>query len=75
MALVRCEGCGRPRRRTRTYVLAVQPVGYPDTAAVCGRSECAQPGLVWLSEEEKVEYDRGQCIFSVPSAAVKIKVI
>lgn len=75
MALVRCEGCGPPRGRTLTYVLAVHPVGYPNTAAICGRSECKQPGLVWLSEEEKAEYDRGQRIFSVPSAAVKVKVV
>ena len=74
MALVRYTQCGSPRGRTRRYVVAVKPVGYPDTAAICGRSKCGHPGLVWLDESEKVAYDNGERIFEVPNAAVKIRV-
>ena len=74
MALVRCKQCGPPRGRTRTYVGSVQPLGYPETAAACGRARCERPGLVWLDEQDKAEYDRGQRVFPVPNAAVKIRV-
>lgn len=74
MALVRCKQCGRPRGIRRTYVTSVQPLGYPETAAICGRAGCERPGLVWLDEQDKAEYERGKRVFSVPNAAVKIKV-
>jgi hypothetical protein len=75
MALVRCKRCGKPKGRTHRYVLSVEPVGYPDTAAICGLSGCERPGLVWLDEDEKSAYARGQRVFRVPNAAVKIRVI
>jgi hypothetical protein len=75
MALVRCERCGRPKGRRHAYVVSVKPVGYPETAAICGSTGCERPGLVWLDEREKAQYERGQRVFSVPSAAVKIKVV
>lgn len=74
MALVRCEDHGRPRGITQTYVQATYPLGYPDTAAICGRAGCRNPGLVWLNEDEKTAYDSGERVFSVPNAAVKIQV-
>jgi hypothetical protein len=74
MALVRCKRCGRPEGRTQTYVIGAEPVGYPDTAAVCGLSGCENPGLVWLNRGERRAFLDGKRIFSVPSAAVKIKV-
>jgi len=74
MALVRCKQRGRPKGIRRTYLASVQPLGYPGTAAICGRAGCERPGLVWLDERDKAEYDRGQRVFSVPNAAVKIKV-
>lgn len=75
MALVRCEQCGPPRGGGRNYVASVKPLGYPETAAICGRADCERPGLVWLDEEDKAEYDQGQRIVSLPTAAVRIKVI
>ncbi len=74
MALVRCDTCGKPRGRTRTYVEAVEPLGYPDTAAICGRTHCKKPGMVWLDLEESLGYHLGERIFSVPHAAMKVKV-
>ena len=74
MALVRCIDHGRPGGGKRTYVISVKPVGYPKTAAICGRSGCQRPGLVWLDEEDKRTYDNGERIVRVPNSAVKIKV-
>lgn len=74
MALVRCEHQGCPRGITQTYVQAVHPVGYPNSAAICGRANCRNVGLVRLNEEEKMAWERGERVFSVPNAAVKIKV-
>ncbi len=74
MALVRCKQCGSPKGRTRKYVTFAPPLGYPDTAAICGRAGCERPGVVWLDEQDKKGYDSGQRIFTVPNAAVKIRV-
>jgi hypothetical protein len=74
MAIVRCE-IHKPRGRTRNYVSKVKPVGYPDTAMVCGSITCNAPGLVWLEEEESSAYDRGQRIFQSFTATMKMRVI
>lgn len=74
MALVRCKQCGAPRGRTRSYTISVEPVGYPDTAVVCGASGCERPGLVWLEQQERMAYNRGQRVFELPTAATKVKV-
>ena len=74
MALVRCEQCGMPKGRTRKYIRSVEPVGYPDTALICGIAGCTNHGLVWLEAHEWEEYQSGQRIFRPPSASVKFKV-
>jgi len=74
MALVRCEKHGYPKGRTTDYVRSVEPVGYPDTAVVCGLKGCDHPGLVWLTQEEDAAYAVGRRIFQLPTYAVKIKV-
>ncbi len=75
MALVRCENCGLDHSRTtRNYVTKVKPVGYPNTAVICGLSKCRGPGLVWLEQDEFKEYENGERVFSIPSFATKIRV-
>jgi len=74
MALVRCEKCGRPQGTKRKYVQPVLPVGYPNTAAVCGRPGCDKPGLVWLDQNEWQAYQKGQRVFEIPNRAMKVKV-
>lgn len=73
MALVRCEGHGKPKGSTRNYVAGVEPVGYPDTAAICGRANCESPGLGWLDTHEHEAYQEGQRIFEMSTATVKIR--
>jgi hypothetical protein len=73
MALVRCERHGKPKGRSVNYILHVKPVGWPVTAAVCGRSGCERPGLIWLSEEESRSYDGGQRVFEFNNASMKVR--
>ena len=73
MALVRCNHHGKPKGRTVTYVQSVKPLGWPDTAAICGRSGCEEPGLIWLSVEETRAYAKGQRVFGFNNAAMKVR--
>lgn len=57
----------------RRYVGYVLPIGYPETAAICGR--CNAPGVVWLDEEEADCYEQGERIFQASNAFTKIKVV
>lgn len=73
MALVRCQRHGRPEGRTRTYVQSVEPVGFPETAAICGRHECEEPGLIWLEPQEAAAYQVGQRVFHSESATMRVR--
>lgn len=74
MALVRCrEKHGHPKGRGgRVYVGYVLPIGYPETAVVCGR--CDRPGVVWLDESDAEAFRQGRRVFEVGSNAVKVRV-
>ncbi len=74
MALVRCSRHGNPEGRTNHYVTSVCPLGYPNTAALCGRKGCKEPGLVWLTVEEEFAYLKGERVFDLPVAAMKVRV-
>ncbi len=73
MALVRCEKHGKPKGRTLTYVRSVKPLGWPDTAAICGRRGCEYPGLIWLTDQESQAYEKGQRVFSFNNASMKVR--
>lgn len=73
MAIVRCEK-HEPVGRTRSYASAVEPVGYPDTALVCGLKQCEEPGLVWLEQDELDTYKSGGRVFFMPTFAAKLRV-
>lgn len=73
MAIVRCVE-HLPEGRKAEYVMSLNPIGYPDTAAVCGREGCEQPGLVWLTEDERLAYVDGQRVFEVKTNAIKVRV-
>ena len=62
MAVVRCA-VHKPNGRTRNYVVHVEPIGFPDTALVCGGKHCSSPGYIWLDEGDKADYERGERIF------------
>ena len=74
MALVRCEICGQPKGKTRKYIRMVEPLNYPNTAAICGRPGCSRAGKVWLEAHEWRQYQNGTRIFSMTTNTTKVKV-
>jgi hypothetical protein len=73
MALVRCARHGKPRGRTYRYTRSVKPVGWPDTAAICGGSGCTRAGLIWLTDRESGAYDQGKRVFEFNNASMKVR--
>lgn len=78
MAIVRCQD--HPPRNA-SYEIAVKPVGYPETALICGRDddEHTEWGWVFLRSEEYDEYQSGKRVFSLwgpdsSSTAAKVRV-
>lgn len=77
MALVRChDHYPNPNMTERNYVVAVEPVGYPRTAAICGRKGRGhnEPGHVLLHESEYEQYQQGQRVFDPNTGSVDIRV-
>ena len=72
MALCRClEEHGYPQGRLENYIAYASPVGYPNTAIVCGR--CDTSGVIWLTASETQAYQNGQRIFEGPNAFTRIR--
>ena len=69
MAIVRCKDC---RVRSTKYVESVEPLGYPETAAICGSPQCERPGLIWLTTEELAAYRAGQRVFRLATNTTKV---
>jgi hypothetical protein len=64
MALCRCDACGVDESKSKKdYVAFVNPVGYPNTAMICGKTNCTNPAKVWLDEGEFADYQNGVRIF------------
>jgi hypothetical protein len=73
MALARCEN--HPSRgRTKAYVTTRLPIGYPSSAVICGRPDCAENAKIYLTQEEENNYQLGQRIFSYDSNVAKVMV-
>jgi hypothetical protein len=72
MALCRClESHAWPTGRISNYISYALPIGYPDTALICGL--CSNPGVIWLTQSEENAYQRGDRIFEGPNAFCKMK--
>ena len=78
MAIVRCQD--HPPRNTN-YTIAVKPVGYPETALICGREDGQHDeiGWVYLLPDEYEEYQEGRRVFGLwgpdsSSSAAKVRV-
>jgi hypothetical protein len=75
MAIMRCKlhspSTSGTSRRFRGYA---KPVGYPNTAAICGKEGCEAPARLWLSDAEMSQYERGARIFIVRTYSARIKI-
>jgi|Deesub1362A_J573_1020465.scaffolds.fasta_scaffold06047_7 hypothetical protein len=47
MALCRCLD-HRPKGIKHDYICYVHPIGYLNTALICGNPNCNNPGVIWL---------------------------
>ncbi len=73
MALCRClEKHNWPKGRTHIYVAYTYPLGYPETASLCGL--CDNPGVIWLTQAEAVAYALGTRIFAGSTNSFRIMV-
>ena len=66
--LVRCVN-----HPSEAYSHSVDPIGYPDTAAVCGRSGCEKPGKILLKDTEWAAYGSGQRVFGANNNFTKVR--
>lgn len=75
MAIVRCNKHPVHYIQARNYyVRRVEPIGYPETAALCGKRDCVNPGYIWLTLEEHDQYIKGKRCFPLDTALVTIAV-
>jgi hypothetical protein len=74
MAIARCEG-HPPKGIKHEYDAYAEPIGYPTTAAICGRINCEEPAYVWLTPEDVAQHKRGSRVFNVRTHSTKLKVI
>lgn len=77
MAISRCHNCGKPTKNVKKkYVAFVYPIGFPDIAAICGKKNgCCCPGLIWLTQQEYSQYQKGNRIFDFATSTTKVKVV
>ncbi len=76
MAICRCkERHSNPKGRGKEYIIGIEPVGQLITSSICGRTNCENPGLIWLIKDEFDQYQNGTRIFSFSTNYSKVKVI
>lgn len=76
MAICRCkEKHPNPKGKKKVYIKGVIPLNYDGkTSSICGIKGCENAGMIWLTEEELIQYNAGVKIFSYASAVCKVKV-
>lgn len=74
MALCRClEKHKWPKGINKEYIAYVKPIGYPNTALICGRKGCENPAVIWLERNDIKNYHEGQRIFKGQTNVLKMK--
>jgi hypothetical protein len=78
MAIARCDKHTPSGTRHAgikyAYKAFALPLGYPETAAICGREDCEGPARLWLTEPERADHQRGVRIFGIRTRSAKIRV-
>lgn len=73
MAIARCEK-HTPEGVKHDYAVFALPIGYPDTAAICGRVGCEDPARVWLTKEDHDAFKGGIRVFNIRTHSAKLRV-
>jgi hypothetical protein len=74
MAIARCEKHPIQRETKEPYIDHALPIGFPVTAAICGRVGCENPALIWLTSKEVDLYKAGQRVFGVKTHSIRVRV-
>jgi hypothetical protein len=72
MALARCET--HPPSNPEKYVRFSLPMGFPETAAICGRVECQRLARILLTEAEIRDHARGVRVFRLDTHTIKVRI-
>jgi len=73
MAIARCDK-HTPTGIKHDYRAYALPIGYPETAAICGKLDCEEPARVWLTKADHAAFRRGIRVFNIRTHAVKLRV-
>jgi hypothetical protein len=75
MVIVRCPKCfAASPRYAEAIGASAEPVGYPDSAVVCGAAGCNERALIWLLGVDAIDYRAGLRL-CFPIANNKAKVL
>jgi hypothetical protein len=74
MAIARCEDHPIQRDTKEPYKAHALPVGFPETAAICGRVGCENPARIWLTPEEIKQHKAGKRVFGVKTHSIRVRV-
>jgi hypothetical protein len=73
MSMARCrEHPPQNDRAAAPYTACALPVGYPQTAAICGRGDCRNAALLWLTDAEQETHATGNRIFCLETKSIKV---
>ena len=64
MAIARCDK-HTPTGIKHDYRAYALPIGYPETAAICGKMDCEEPARVWLTKADHAAFKRGIRVFNI----------
>jgi hypothetical protein len=74
MTLARCKNHPPQNDRAKhPFTGFTLPLGYPETAALCGRNKCTEPAQLWLTEGEQVEHTNGTRVFDLGNKILKVR--
>src|SRR3954470_24187727 len=73
MALLRCPHHPPDNTKAKSpFTAFALPVGYPETAVMCGRAQCSEPAGVWLTQSEQDQHTLGKRMFVWAREDIKI---
>ena len=73
MAIARCDK-HTPTGIKHDYRAYALPIGYPETAAICGKLGCEEPARVWLTKNDHAAFKRGIRVSNIRANAVQLRV-
>ena len=75
MAMARCK-LHLPENESapHPYTAFARPIGYPETAVICGRRDCHSPAYLWLTRSEQVQHKAGLRVFMLRGDTAKVRV-